>query len=83
VLRLDLPRDELLRRLRRRREIEGREDDTDEAIARRLDIYETQTAPVVDALTDWAEVVTINGAQPVEAVTDEILDEFRDRHGTG
>jgi adenylate kinase len=79
VLRLDAPRDELLQRLRRRRELQDRPDDTDEVIARRLDIYETQIAPVVDAVADWADVVTINSAQPVETVTEEILDQLCDR----
>jgi adenylate kinase len=73
VLRLDVPRDELLRRLRRRRAVEGRRDDTDEVIARRLDMYETETAPLLDALADWTDVVAINGDQPVEAATDEIV----------
>ena len=73
VVRLDVPRDELLRRLRRRRALEGRPDDTDEVIARRLDMHETETAPVLDALADWTDVVAINGDQPVEAATDEIV----------
>jgi adenylate kinase len=76
VVRLDVLRDDLLQRLRRRRESQGRDDDTDEVIARRLDVYETQTAPVVDAVADWADVVTINSAQPAEAVTEEILAEL-------
>jgi adenylate kinase len=73
VLRLDVPREELLRRLRRRRALEGRHDDTDEVIARRLDIHETETTPVLGALADWTDVLAIDGDQPVEAATDEIV----------
>ena len=40
VVQLTADREELLARIRRRAEIEGREDDTEEAIARRLDIYD-------------------------------------------
>jgi adenylate kinase len=72
VVRLDTSRDELLRRLRRRRDIEDRSDDTDEAIARRLEIYDETTTPVADMVTEWADVVPINGDQPVEAVADDI-----------
>lgn len=77
VLQLDVPREELLRRLRRRRALEGRRDDRDEVIARRLDMHENETAPVLGALADWTDVMTINGDQPVEAATDEIVRKLR------
>jgi adenylate kinase len=60
-VQLDVPRDVLVARLRRRRDLEGRADDTDEVIARRLEVYEAETAPVRDAVSDWADVVTIDG----------------------
>jgi adenylate kinase len=70
---LDVPRDVLVARLRRRRGLEGRADDTDDVITRRLEVYEAETAPVRDAVTDWANVVTIDGDQPPDAVAGEIL----------
>lgn len=69
---LDMPRDVLVERLRRRRDLEGRGDDTDDVITRRLEVYEAETAPVRDAVTEWADVVTIDGDQPPEAVAEEI-----------
>ena len=42
VLLIEAPREELNRRLTSR----GRSDDTSETVARRLDVYETQTAPL-------------------------------------
>jgi adenylate kinase len=72
VVRLDTSRDELLRRLRRRRDIEDRSDDTDDAIARRLEIYDEETTPVADMVTEWADVVPIDGDQPIEAVAEDI-----------
>jgi adenylate kinase len=74
VVRLDTSRDELLRRLRRRRDIEGRSDDTDEAIARRLEIYDETTTPVAGMVEEWADVVPINGDQSVDAVAEEIVE---------
>ena len=70
VVQLDTSRDELLRRLRRRRDIEDRSDDTDEAIARRLEIYDETTTPVAGMVAEWADVVPINGDQSVDAVAD-------------
>jgi adenylate kinase len=68
-LYLDVPRDVLVGRLRRR----GRSDDTDDVIARRLELYDAETAPVRDAVGEWADVVTINGDQPPDAVAEEVL----------
>ena len=48
VLMLDVPREEVLRRLTKRASIEGRADDTPDVIAHRQTVYEQQTAPVVD-----------------------------------
>jgi adenylate kinase len=73
VLHLDVPRHELIRRLQRRRDLEGRVDDTDEVIARRLEIHNAQTAPVVGTVADWADVVRIDANQPVEAVTQDMI----------
>jgi adenylate kinase len=78
---LDVPRDVLMARLRRRRDLEDRSDDSDDVIARRLEVYEAETAPVRDAVTNWADVVTINGDQSPEAVADEIAAALRSRQG--
>lgn len=49
VLLLDVPAPELVRRLQRRAEIEGRADDRDATvIANRIAVYEAQTKPVAD-----------------------------------
>jgi adenylate kinase len=72
-VQLDTTRDELLRRLRGRRDTEDRSDDTDEAIARRLEIYDETTTPVLGMVTEWADLVSVNGDQPVDGVFDEIV----------
>lgn len=76
-VQLDVPRDVLMARLRRRRELDGRGDDTEDVIARRLAIYATETAPVRDAVTDWADVVTIDGNRPPDAVADAVAGALR------
>ncbi|HTE60917.1 MAG TPA: nucleoside monophosphate kinase [Solirubrobacteraceae bacterium] len=77
VVRLDVPRDELVRRLTRRRDLEGRPDDTDAAIAHRLAHDGAQAQPLIDAMAGWFEVVDVDGAQPVEAVTEQIVAALR------
>jgi adenylate kinase len=72
-INLRVPRDEQLKRLRKRRYTEGRYDDTEAGITQRLKIYDEHTQPVLDAVKDWAAVVRINGDQPIEEVTTEII----------
>ena len=76
VLRLDVPGDELLERLRRRRDIAGRDDDTDEALRRRLQIYRDEAPGVIDVMSEWADVAVIDGAQPPEAIREEVLEKL-------
>lgn len=72
VLELTADRDELLARLDRRAELEGREDDTHEAIARRLDIYTEQTAPLTAGYAARGLLVQIDGIGAVDEVADRL-----------
>lgn len=73
VVELTADRDELLARLAKRAEIEGREDDTEEAIARRLDIYAEQTAPLTSAYDERALLVRVDGIGDVDEITGRIV----------
>jgi adenylate kinase len=77
VIWLETPRDELIRRLRHRRVLEGRADDAEDAIARRLATHDAHAHAVREALDGWADVIVIDGNRPADAVTEEIL------HGLG
>lgn len=79
VLELTADRDELLERLRKRAEIEGREDDTEEAIARRLDIYAEQTAPLTDAYAARDLLVQVDGIGEVDEITERLVTELTPR----
>lgn len=56
-----------------------RDDDQPEAIARRLAIYDEQTAPVLAYYAGRGLVTTVNGDQDVEAVTAEIREAIASR----
>jgi adenylate kinase len=63
----------LLQRMLRRAAEENRSDDTPEAIRRRLELYERETAPLVDYYRSTrANVVGIHADRTVEAVFHEI-----------
>ena len=74
VFDLQVPeRHMLLDRLLRRAAEEGRSDDTPEAIERRLELYELETAPLVDFYrTHQANVVGIHADRKVDEVFREI-----------
>ena len=50
-------------------ELYVRSDDTEDAVARRLDIYFAQTEPLLDRWRERGIVLDIDGDQPIDAVT--------------
>jgi len=73
VILLEVPRAESLTRLTLRAEQEGRSDDTEEAIAKRLDIYETETAPIIDIYEQRGIVDRIDGVGSLDEITERIF----------
>ncbi len=73
VVELTADRDELLGRIARRAELEGREDDTPDAIARRLDIYDAETAPLTAAYAERGLLAQVDGIGDISEVTDRIV----------
>jgi adenylate kinase len=52
---------------------QGRADDTEDVIRRRLEVYEEQTAPLINIYAARDLVVTIDGLGEVNEVTGRIL----------
>lgn len=48
MIELSVPEDELMARLLNRGKLTGRSDDNEETIKKRLDVYHSQTAPLID-----------------------------------
>ena len=74
VLFFDLDQGTSTERLRRRAQIEGRDDDTPDAIARRLELYHDQTAPLVELYRASGRLVTIRAERTIDEVANEIAD---------
>ena len=68
VLNLEVPRDELLRRLSGR----GRDDDRGQAVEHRLQDYEDQTRPLVEFYAKRGQLYRVNGFRPVDAVSADL-----------
>jgi adenylate kinase len=66
VILLEADTDELVARLVKRAEDEGRADDNEETIRRRLEVYAQETAPLVDHYGD--AVIRIDGVGSIDEV---------------
>jgi adenylate kinase len=64
AVNLDVPLDEVRARMLGR----GRDDDNDEAIARRLALYEEQTVPAIDWIGAKGRLLTVDGLGSVDEV---------------
>ncbi len=64
---------ELLARMLRRAQEQGRSDDTESVIQRRLELYSDQTQPVLAAYLNRGILLTVNGSGEREAITKDAI----------
>jgi len=60
VIHLELPKEVALQRMVKRAEIEGRKDDTPEAMQQRIDIFTKETTKVIKHFDELSKVITID-----------------------
>lgn len=72
VLLLDVPQEELVRRMGARATQEGRSDDTPEAIQTRLQVYQRDTAPLIAHYAERGIVHRVPGTGTVQEIANEI-----------
>jgi adenylate kinase len=81
VLVLTVDTEEVVERLRKRAIAEGRSDDTEEVIRHRQDVYNQQTAPLIEVYDDRGLLVRVDGMGPVGEVTTRIFDALEETTG--
>ncbi|OFT44541.1 adenylate kinase [Brachybacterium sp. HMSC06H03] len=69
VLLLVVEQEEVVQRLVARGAEQGRSDDTEETIRRRLEVYAEQTAPLIDVYEQRGLVRRVDGMAPIDDVT--------------
>ena len=74
VVNITANTDEVVKRLLNRAKEQGRADDTEDVIRRRLEVYEEQTAPLIAIYESRGLVVTVDGLGEVAEVTKRITD---------
>mgnify|MGYP003326683753 FL=1 len=76
VIVFEADRDELIKRILNRGETSGRSDDTEESVSVRLEVYENDTAPLIEFYEQKNLVSKINAVGEVENIYNLILKEF-------
>ena len=74
VVGLEVPDDELVKRMINRGKITGRADDNEETIKKRLKVYHDQTSPLKNHYEKQNKYVAINGNREIEHIFDSIVE---------
>jgi adenylate kinase len=83
ILFFNVPDEVGLARALKRAELEGRSDDTPEVIAKRLDVYHSETEPIVEHYRATGKLVPLHADRPVEEVWREIAQALEQVAGVG
>jgi adenylate kinase len=81
VLVLTVDEDEIVQRLAKRAEGEGRSDDTEDVIRHRQEVYTEQTAPLIEVYDERGLLVRVNGMGAVDEVTSRVFDALDETNG--
>jgi len=74
AVQLDVAQELLVERLSGRAHVEGRADDTPEAVRNRLTVYADQTAPVVDYYRNQGKLTCVHGVGSMDEVFTRIVE---------
>jgi adenylate kinase len=83
VVQLVADADVVVERLRKRALDQGRSDDDESVVRHRLEVYEEQTAPLIDVYGSRGLVVAIDGIGEISEVTGRIMDKLAERGISG
>jgi adenylate kinase len=72
VIALVVDQDEVVKRLLKRAKLEGRKDDTEEVILNRMNVYQKQTAPLIDYYQKQNKFEKVKGVGSIDDIFDAI-----------
>ena len=82
AVQLTVDNEQIVERLAGRAKAEGRADDNPESVRKRLQVYDEQTAPVIEFYRQHGQLSVVDGVGPLDEVFERILQAVaRDRAG--
>ena len=79
VTALEVNDDEILTRLLKRAEVEGRKDDTQEVIENRINIYNNQTQPLIEYYKNQDKFIAVNGIGSIDQIFGDLCQIIGDK----
>jgi adenylate kinase len=83
AVQLDVSTDLLVERIAGRAKAEGRADDSPEAVRTRLQVYDNQTAPVIDYYRQHGQLTVVDGVGSLDDVFARIVEAIVPAHEVG
>ncbi len=83
AVQLDVATELLVSRIAGRAHAEGRADDTPESVRTRLQVYNNQTAPVIDYYRRHGQLTVVDGVGSLDEVFTRILEAIQQGHEIG
>lgn len=78
VINIDVPKQELLKRAKRRAETSNPKDDKDAEIhIKRIDVFESSTRPAIEYMKSKINVLTFDGLGTIDEITKRIKDSLQ------